>query len=205
MEKRHISFKTKARTVNLLGKENVLDYRSAVIELVKNSFDAFSSFSEIQISNDEIVIADAGNGMTMKEIESAYFTLGTDNKLKNSKNQIGDDIRVMNGSMGIGRLSLGRLGKKSYIHTCNGEKAYKFEIDWQIFDSTKDLEGIQFEIAETSISDFLTVYSDRNIKNNKNKGTIIISTELYENWDDDELDLVKKINDGTYMRKKNKF
>lgn len=39
------NFKATTRTVNLLGRDNVLDYRSAVLELVKNSYDAFSKES----------------------------------------------------------------------------------------------------------------------------------------------------------------
>ena len=32
---KEVSFKSTTRTVNLLGRDNVLDYRSAILELVK--------------------------------------------------------------------------------------------------------------------------------------------------------------------------
>ena len=53
---KEISFKSTARTVNLLGRDNVLDYRSAILELVKNSYDAFSNQVNIRIIGKDITI-----------------------------------------------------------------------------------------------------------------------------------------------------
>jgi len=51
-----VSFKSTTRTVNLLGRDNVLDYRSAILELVKNSYDAFSNQVNIRIIGKDIII-----------------------------------------------------------------------------------------------------------------------------------------------------
>lgn len=51
-----VSFKSTTRTVNLLGRDNILDYRSAILELVKNSYDAFSNQVNIRIIGKDITI-----------------------------------------------------------------------------------------------------------------------------------------------------
>ena len=79
-----VKFKTNARTVNLLGRDNVLDFKSAIIELVKNSYDAFSEYSKIVVDEDKITIADSGIGMSLQTIIDVFFTLGTDSKFNNT-------------------------------------------------------------------------------------------------------------------------
>ena len=46
-----IPFKVSSRTARLIGRENVASAKGAVIELVKNSYDADSPFSVIYIDN----------------------------------------------------------------------------------------------------------------------------------------------------------
>lgn len=40
----NVSFKVDARTARLLGRENVVNENSAIIELIKNTYDADSDF-----------------------------------------------------------------------------------------------------------------------------------------------------------------
>ena len=63
---KEISFKSTARTVNLLGRDNVLDYRSAILELVENSYDAFSNQVNIRIIGKDITI-------NKKKRQKSYF------------------------------------------------------------------------------------------------------------------------------------
>lgn len=49
--KEKISFKVSARTARLIGRENVATSKGAIIELVKNGYDADSSFSFVFIDN----------------------------------------------------------------------------------------------------------------------------------------------------------
>lgn len=46
-----IPFKVSARTARLIGRENVATAKGAIIELVKNGYDADSRFSIILIDN----------------------------------------------------------------------------------------------------------------------------------------------------------
>ncbi|MDY4308007.1 hypothetical protein SNF32_15345 [Enterococcus mundtii] len=49
--------------------------------------------------------------MNLEKIDEVFFTIGTDDKTNTPSIEIDSEKRIMNGSMGIGRLSLGRLGK----------------------------------------------------------------------------------------------
>lgn len=52
--KEKIAFKVSARTAKLIGRENVATSKGAIIELVKNGYDADSSFSFVLVDNHEV-------------------------------------------------------------------------------------------------------------------------------------------------------
>ncbi|WP_207696664.1 hypothetical protein DOK67_0002274 [Enterococcus sp. DIV0212c] len=179
---KEVNFKATTRTVNLLGRDNVLDYRSAVLELVKNSYDAFSKRVDMTIDHDCIEIIDYGHGMDIDKIEEVFFTIGTDDKTHTPSRNDGKRKRIMNGSMGIGRLSLGRIGKKSLIITSDSNNAYRFEIDWNVFTTGKDLSTIKIPVLEISLDEFEKEYIKRGLLNPEKQGTIIVSKELNDDW-----------------------
>lgn len=196
-----VSFKSTTRTVNLLGRDNVLDYRSAILELVKNSYDAFSSRVDIKIDGKDrqekgnksqknqqdilatsIEIIDNGNGMNLDKIIDVFFTLGTNDKTDTTSIKFKESERVMNGSMGIGRLSLGRLGNKCQVITSDGRIAHSFIIDWNRFTTGDSLDSIRVNINEVTLEAFSYEYTKRNLENKECKGTIIIVQDLNDEW-----------------------
>ena len=190
-----VSFKSTTRTVNLLGRDNVLDYRSAILELVKNSYDAFSNQVNIRIIGEDVIIneekdkkatsleiIDYGQGMSLDKIINVFFTLGTDDKTYITSIKHLDSERVMNGSMGIGRLSLGRLGNVSCVITSNGSEAYRFSINWNNFITGKALDTVKVNIEQLSLNEFISEYTNRGLENPKCSGTILIASELKDEW-----------------------
>ena len=189
------SFKSTTRTVNLLGRDNVLDYRSAILELVKNSYDAFSNQVNIRIIGKDVIIneekdkratsieiIDYGQGMSLDKIINVFFTLGTDDKTYTTSIKHLDSERVMNGSMGIGRLSLGRLGNISSVITSDGSEAFRFSINWNSFITGEDLDTVKVNIEQLSLSEFTSEYTNRGLENPKCSGTILIANELKDEW-----------------------
>lgn len=189
------SFKSTTRTVNLLGRDNVLDYRSAILELVKNSYDAFSNQVNIRIIGKDVIIneekdkratsieiIDYGQGMSLDKIINVFFTLGTDDKTYTNSIKHIDSERVMNGSMGIGRLSLGRLGNISSVITSDGSEAFRFSINWNNFITGEDLDTVKVNIEQLSLSEFTSEYTNRGLENPKCSGTILIANELKDEW-----------------------
>lgn len=126
-----IPFKVSARTAKLIGLENFSTEEGAVIELVKNTYDADANNcilifdlkikkekiineegNEIEIEkfekeNSSIYIIDNGIGMYDKIIQNQWMTIGTDNKLYEHTTEAG---RIKTGAKGIGRFALNRLG-----------------------------------------------------------------------------------------------
>lgn len=126
-----IPFKVSARTAKLIGLENFSTEEGAVIELVKNTYDADASRcilifdlkikkekvinvegAEIEIEKFErenscIYIIDNGIGMYDKIIQNQWMTIGTDDKLYEHTTEGG---RIKTGAKGIGRFALNRLG-----------------------------------------------------------------------------------------------
>jgi len=192
---KEISFKSTTRTVNLLGRDNVLDYRSAILELVKNSYDAFSNQVNIRIIGKDITInkrkdkkatsieiIDYGQGMSLDKIINVFFTLGTDDKTHTPSIKYQKYERVMNGSMGIGRLSLGRLGNVSRVITSDGSEAYRFSINWNNFITGEALDTVKVNIEQLSLNEFISEYTNRGLENPKCSGTILIASELKDEW-----------------------
>ena len=121
-----IPFKVSARTAKLIGLENFSTEEGAVIELVKNTYDAdaknciliFDFKTKIEIiknaedveekiekfdaENSSIYIIDNGIGMNDRIIENQWMTIGTDNKLYEHTTEGG---RVKTGAKGIGRFA----------------------------------------------------------------------------------------------------
>lgn len=126
-----IPFKVSARTAKLIGLENFSSEEGAVIELVKNTYDADANKcilifdlkikkekvindqgDEIEIEKFEkenscIYIIDNGIGMNDFIIQNQWMTIGTDNKLYEHTTAGG---RIKTGAKGIGRFALNRLG-----------------------------------------------------------------------------------------------
>src|SRR5579862_2408522 len=77
LEKKQIPFTVSARTARLIGQENFANAEGAIIELVKNSYDAEASICIIIIDpiSDRITILDDGDGMTEKTIREKWMTI----------------------------------------------------------------------------------------------------------------------------------
>ncbi|HID62406.1 MAG TPA: hypothetical protein EYP49_06650 [Anaerolineae bacterium] len=107
------------RTMQMLGRENVSSPIVAVLELVKNAYDADASqvtvlFRRASTEGGFIVIEDNGEGMDFKELRDKWMVIGTDNKLQEPLTERG---RVKVGEKGIGRLALDRLSKRATLVT----------------------------------------------------------------------------------------
>ena len=76
-------FRTKARAVDMLGRQQIADASTAISELFKNAHDAYADHVEVDFfrSDSLLVIRDDGIGMTLKEFDSNWLVLGTDSKI----------------------------------------------------------------------------------------------------------------------------
>lgn len=136
-------FRTKARAVELLGRKQVRDDITALIELMKNSFDADADsllveFKLKEVSSPYLIIYDDGHGMTPQELLEKWLVIGTDSKktstiMKKSRNK----KRILMGEKGIGRLASAALGEQFCMFTKSLDSQWNaIYLNWNIFENT---------------------------------------------------------------------
>jgi hypothetical protein len=130
-----LPFTVSARTARLIGRENVAHADGAVIELVKNCYDADADFCLVIVNplKNSIILFDNGHGMSENDITTKWMNIGTDNKEVNFTSTRG---RIKAGAKGIGRFALDRLGQKCTVYTLQNAKknGYKWTANWNDFE-----------------------------------------------------------------------
>ena len=128
-DSKQLKIRPYARLLTMLGDQLIKNERIALIELIKNAYDADSSWVKIsfndfgdnfEINTDsKIVIEDAGHGMNAEIIEKHWLNPATPEKKrrKDKNNGITSKGRVIQGEKGIGRFAIFKLGKKIKIIT----------------------------------------------------------------------------------------
>lgn len=139
----------------LLGVQNFTNKESAILELVKNAYDAQAKNISITFSAHSIVIIDDGIGMDKNTIYQNWMHVGKSSKgyiIADVKN---NDKRVLAGSKGVGRFALARLGASVVVYSVKkGAVPVKWNTDWSesILDDWTNVEtlptGTKIEISE---------------------------------------------------------
>lgn len=137
------AFKTRARTIDHLGREQIADCPTAISELWKNAFDAYARRVELHIIDGEIptaALVDNGHGMSRDEFEEKWLTVGTESKSTNSvvpeEDRGGIQQRPKQGQKGIGRLSCAALGSLLLIVSKRLNAPFTAAlIDWRLFEN----------------------------------------------------------------------
>ena len=163
----------------VLGVQNFTNEESAILELVKNAYDAQSLDVVIIISKSQIIIEDNGIGMNRQKILGAWMHVGISDK----KYIIGagETARVLAGSKGVGRFAIARLGAKASVYTkMDQQEAVLWKTDW----NTNTLETYQ-EIKE--------------------RGTKIVIEQLRDNWTESRVRNLREFLSRTYNDDKMKI
>lgn len=145
-----VKYKISARATILLGREGVSKAEGAIVELIKNTYDADADicFLCIDKAHDAIYLFDNGTGMNFDIIQNCWMLIGTANKrevYKSKKN------RIKSGEKGIGRFALDRLGTQCTMYTQDSPigKVLKWTTNWSEFESTdKTLDEMEADIEE---------------------------------------------------------
>lgn len=182
-------FNVDAYTARLIGRESLAKVDSAVIELVKNCYDADAKESIVYYDeiNNELYICDNGTGMSEKIVDEHWMTIGNSSK-KNTYES--DGGRIQTGSKGIGRFALDRIASKCEMLTINKEKGILWKVDWNDFTPDKLLTEIYADIEQTEISfsEFVKNSNNEDFKQLINQefkttGTIFKLSNFNEKWD----------------------
>ncbi len=188
MEK--ISFNVDAYTARLIGRENLSKLDSAIIELVKNSYDADASDCIIYYDTRKriLYLADNGCGMDRETILNHWMTIGNSSKVKKYVSEKG---RIQTGAKGIGRFALDRISNKCVMITKNKEYCLKWKVDWNVFSEHKKITDTYAEIQEinTDFKEFIDEIDNKDVRllmqqNFNETGTVFKLTDLEDDWDE---------------------
>ncbi|MBP7678789.1 MAG: ATP-binding protein [Bacteroidales bacterium] len=154
-DENHVRFSVDAGIIDRLGKELVARHETAVSELVKNSYDADSTFVRLTFINTDnpggiLVIEDDGHGMTKEQIVNGFMRISSSDKIHHPVSPKYHRIRA--GRKGIGRFAAQRLGNELTIITRTNESDHALEvkINWNQFDIDKDIMSISNSIRQSS-------------------------------------------------------
>lgn len=152
-----VKFKPRARLLLQLGDQLIKNESIALVELVKNSYDADAKLVEIymenvdDVNNGVIIIEDDGFGMDAETVEDVWMEPGSDFKSKKFLNRelTPKYKRLPIGEKGIGRFGVHKLGNKIEMTTKKkGAKEVYVKIDWTVFNNYKYLEQVPITIIE---------------------------------------------------------
>lgn len=185
-------FRPKARLIKTIGEELISSDNVAVVELVKNSYDANSPIVTITFLGNvkqkkqgriiqnylskegaSIEIYDQGSGMSFETVKSAWMEPATDFKKKNTNKN-----RKFTGEKGIGRFASAKLASRLELITKQKEgKELVVTFNWEDFDKDDYLENIHIHWEEREPQEF----------KKENSGTLLRLKNLNTDWDTEKI------------------
>lgn len=207
-------FEPYARLMNIIGDQLITDKKVAVIEVVKNSYDADAGNVQVRFFNMDnygknyltekeqpyIEIEDDGDGMSLNTVTDIWLRPATPSKLDKKKNKENRTKkgRLIQGEKGIGRFAIHKLGEKIEVFTkAINNHEIKVTFDFTEFNPEKiDLfnqPATDYKLLKDVNNNWFENDPPEEIK--KQKGTLIRIYNLRERWSSKDLvELTKAIN-----------
>ena len=140
-----------------IGRDLIQDNYAAVVELVKNAYDADSPDVNIEFraasdhSGYIIVISDHGHGMSRDEVINKWLVPSTPDKVNRRKSRSG---RTLQGSKGVGRYAASILGTNLSLETVTGEgEKTEVRIEWSDFEKAQYLDDVEIQVETKKVSE----------------------------------------------------
>lgn len=185
------SIRPAGRHILTVGRDLIQDQYAAIVELVKNAYDADSPDVNITFSVSrnlsrkpkniytlKITIRDNGHGMSRDTVINNWLVPSTDDKLNRRQSPKG---RLMQGRKGVGRYAASILGDDLLLETITpkGQKTTVY-IKWNDFENAKFLDDVEI-LVKTVLS-------------NESPGTLLTITggdEHLAEWDERQIDKLR--------------
>jgi signal transduction histidine kinase len=171
-------FKVDASVIFQLGEHLITDAVQALVELIKNSYDADATQVLIEVDTNwsgtgptglprkgRVIVSDNGSGMTLPDVQRGWLTLSNspkrDAKLLESKTLSG---RTPLGEKGLGRLGAQRLGHDIEILSIARGASVELQLaySWDAFKEVRDVTKVQIAIEERPTAEnhgtWITIY-----------------------------------------------
>lgn len=213
---KHLKIRPYARLLTMLGEQLIKNERIALIELIKNSYDADANWVKISFINfgeafeitpdSKIIIEDDGTGMNAETIEKHWLNPATPVKRqKKEKVNTTRKGRFIQGEKGIGRFAILKLGRKIRIISRAEGEDIENVIDYDFTKYDDDFLKVDGKEKELFIDDISVSLSQRvpetivpievhlsNISKIKRlpRGTRIEIASLKGSWSDAKLQFI---------------
>ncbi|HEY2971594.1 MAG TPA: sensor histidine kinase [Pyrinomonadaceae bacterium] len=158
LDKGTIPFQAEGRLLQELGERLVASPEVALVELIKNAYDADSPSCEVHLGEGgkTLVIADKGHGMTWDEFVGKWMRIATSSKLNEPVSRI--YRRRLTGAKGIGRFAVRYLGDHLTLITVAQDSKRKSKTrltaryDWPEIDRLSDIRDakVQYTLEQLS-------------------------------------------------------
>ena len=139
-----LSFTIEGRILRELGERLVKRPEVAILELVKNSYDADATECIVDLTDPaQILVHDDGYGMNLDRFVSGWMRIGT--RSKEVQGLSPRFSRRITGEKGIGRFAVRFLGRKLHLESVaddahrNQRTRLLADFDWPEFDRHEDL------------------------------------------------------------------
>ena len=186
-----VYFKTNTLLKNLVGKDLINDDNIAIVELVKNSYDAksdgvlvkFTYFSPTGKSTNlsQIIVVDEGSGMNLTDIKDKWLNIAYSEKILHEQ----ESGAYLAGNKGIGRFSCDRLGEQLHLFSRKkGGELLHLHIQWADFEveGDKDLTIQEIPLTIRTIEDTQAAKL-AGFQKFPEHGTALIISNLRSVWD----------------------
>lgn len=203
-------FKPYARLMNIIGDQLITDKKVAVIEIIKNCYDADAESVKVVFGNTSniglndlpeeeqayIEIVDDGFGMSLDTIENVWLRPATPNKIekKRNNNTKSPKGRIIQGEKGIGRFAIHKLGEKIELFSkAQDQDEIKLEMNFSDFNpENQNLfnQPTEYKLLEEVSNNIYVNNPPERIQSKS--GTIIRICNLRESWSDRDFDELYK-------------
>ncbi len=180
----NLNFEISAHVVRQLGEELVTDEITAIMELVKNAYDADADWVKVSIYTDKIdgriEIQDNGFGMDYTDIKNGWLYISMSRKKTMKEGlKVTEKGRAPLGEKGLGRLSTQKLGYQMQMVTGKANEIiwHQVSFNWEDFNESIELSAVKVNYSTSP-------------KSAKEKGTTLVIKNLRNRaiWEKKEID-----------------
>jgi hypothetical protein len=191
-----LHFEVSSGLKRVLGSELITDDEVAIFELVKNSFDADASLVNVYFSDDTIIIADDGNGMSYEDIRDKWlfvaFSAKREVHIPTDFRDVITNRHYFAGSKGIGRFSSDRLGRFLRLQTrpksSHADTVHSIEIDWELFDADQHVHFGSIGVVYNALASGFEIPKELPVLLH---GTVVTITGTRSKWDREKIRRLK--------------
>lgn len=145
------SFRPAARLLKTIGQDLIKDVYAAIVELVKNSYDADAPEARIVFEYRKerrrliVRVEDDGHGMDLDTVVNKWMVPATSDKYER---KVSTEGRVLQGRKGIGRFAAAVLGERILLETTKNGKTTSLIFDMEELGKADYLDQLSLEVFE---------------------------------------------------------